>query len=238
MRTVVLVGLRRAPIESAERLGLRIVLVAEAAPGARTAARLHHVVEASFDAPPEAWAAVAADLRPLGADAVVALTERSVVPAAHLRAALGLDGLTPEAAHLCTHKGAMKGAIRGAGIACADFVVASGEAPSEALGRDAVIERLGLPLVVKPCVGSGGRGAFVVYERREMPDRLPDGWMAEAFVHGTEMSTEGLGWDGRLRAMNPTRYLAVGEASIVPAPLPAPEAEAVRNLHAAAWRGA
>lgn len=229
MRTVVLVGMRRAAIESAARMSLRPILVAETLPSTRS--RPAHTIEASFDAPPEAWKTLAADLKGEGIDAVVALTERSVVPAAHLRAALGLGGLSPEAARLCTHKGAMKRAIRTAGLPCADFVEAS-----EGLTRDELFERLGLPLVVKPCVGSGGRGARIAREASEVPETLEDEWMAEAFIHGTEMSAEGLGWGGQMRAMNPTRYLAVGEASVVPAPLAAPEEQAVRDLHAAAWR--
>lgn len=233
MSTLVLVGMRRAALESAARAGHRAALVAEAAPGPRAAALAGRVDALSFGAPPEAWARLARDLRPLAPDAVVACTERAVVPAAHLRRALGLPGLAPEAAHLCTHKGAMKRAIRAAGLPCADFVEAGGGADTR---REALVERLGLPLVLKPCVGSGGRGAYVARTLQAAPASLPEGWMAEAFVRGTEMSAEGFGTGGRLHAMNPTRYLVVGQASVAPGPLAAAEGEAVRALHASARR--
>ena len=45
----------------------------------------------------------------------------------------------------------MKRAARAAGLGCADVVEAD-----DGLTADGLVERLGLPLVVKPAVGSGG----------------------------------------------------------------------------------
>ncbi|WP_412068165.1 ATP-grasp domain-containing protein [Rubrivirga sp. IMCC43871] len=194
------------------------------------AALLSDVVETTFEAPASHWRSVAEAIRRFRPEAVLALTERSVLPAAYLREALGLDGVSVETARRCTHKGAMKQAIREAGIACADFVLAE-----EGLGRDALIERLGLPLVVKPCAGSGGRGTEVVREIQGVPERLPEGWMAESFVTGTEMSAEGIGWGGEMRWMSATDYVVPREASLVPAPLDPESASAVRRLHGAVW---
>ncbi|WP_412062570.1 ATP-grasp domain-containing protein [Rubrivirga sp. IMCC45206] len=231
MSCVVLVGSRRPAVEAVRRLGLRAVLVADRAPGSRTAALVADVVETPFDAPLSHWQALAETLRRHRPSAVLALTERAVLPAAHLREALGLDGVSVATARRCTHKGAMKRAVRDAGLACADFVLAE-----EGLGREALVARLGLPLVVKPCVGSGGRGTEVVRERGDVPERLPPGWMAEAFVTGTEMSAEGIGWGGQMRWMSATDYVVPCEASLVPAPLDPGAASAIRRLHGAAWR--
>ena len=231
MTTVVLVGLRAGALDAAERLGLGVVAVTEAAPGPTRAARLAGSVQASFAAPPEAWASVAASLRPHRPAAVVALTERSVPPAAYLRAALDLDGLRPEAAHVCTDKRAMKRAARAAGLACADVVEAE-----DGLAADALVERLGLPLVVKPAVGSGGRGAAVCRTRADVPDALEPGWMAESFVAGTEMSAETLGAGGAVWT-NPTQYVVPAWASLVPAPPGACDHGAVAALAEAARRG-
>ena len=215
MTAVVLVGLRAGALDAAERLGLGVVAVTEAAPGAGRGARLAGAVQARFDAPPAAWGGVADSLRPYRPAAVVALTERSVVPAAHVRAALGLDGLSVEAAHLCTDKRAMKRAARAAGLACADVVEAE-----DGLSADGLVERLGLPLVVKPAVGSGGRGARVCRTRAGVPDALEPGWMAESFVDGVEMSVETTGGAAAGGAVwtNPTRYLVPTWASVIPAP--------------------
>lgn len=230
MPTLVLVGLRRAAVEAAARLGARVVLVAERPPGPQTARLVSAFIEARLDAPPASWTELATRLRPHQPDAVLALTERSVVPAAHLRAALGLAGVSVETAWRCTHKGAMKQAIRAAGIPCAEVVLAE-----EGLGREALVERLGLPLVVKPCVGSGGRGTSVRRQLEAVPERLEAGWMAEAFVEGTEMSAEGIGWDRQMRGMSASQYLVPREANVVPAPFDIKTTVAVRRLHATAW---
>ena len=231
MGAVVLVGLRSGALDAAERLGLRPVAVVESAPGPRTAARLGAVVEADFGAPEAAWAGVADRLRPHDPAAVVALTERSVLPAAPLRAALGLGGLTVEAALCCTDKAAMKRAVRAAGVPCAPCVEAE-----EGLDADALVERLGLPIVLKRCVGSGSRGTSVVRDRSEVPDRLGDGWLAEAFVEGVEMSAEMIVAGDETLFFNPTQYLVPAWASVVPAPLPEADRAAVRAVAEAARR--
>lgn len=231
MGALVLVGLRSGALDAAERLGLPVAAVVERAPGPRAAARLAGHVEASFDAPAGRWAETASALRRFEPAAVVALTERSVVPAAHLRAALGLAGQTVESAHLCTDKRAMKRAVRAAGVACADVVEAE-----DGLDADAIVARLGLPLVLKTAMGSGGRGTRIVRQRENVPDRLPDGWMAESFIDGVEMSVETIVQGGRTLFVNPTRYVVPQWSSLVPAPLAPADAEAVRQLAEAARR--
>ena len=232
MSLVIFVGLRAGALDAAERLGLGVVAVVESAPGPRRAARLAGSVQADLAAPPAAWGGVAASLRAHRPAAVVALTERSVVPAARLRAALGLGGLSVEAARACTDKRAMKRAARAAGLACADVVEAE-----DGLGAGALVERLGLPLVVKPALGSGGRGARVCRSRADVPEALAPGWMAESFVAGTEMSAETLGGarTGGAQAggavwTNPTQYVVPSWSSLVPAPPGVADLDAVRAL--------
>ncbi len=232
MRPVVTVGLRPGALDAAERLGRPVVAVVETAPGPKAAARLAGVVEAPFDAPAGRWRTVADDLRALDPAAVVALTERSVVPAAHVRETLGMGGLTVEAAIRCSDKRAMKRAARAAGLACADVVEAD-----DGLSGAEVVERLGLPLVLKAAVGSGGRGTRIVADPADVPDRLAPGEMAESFVDGVEMSVETLVVGDRTVFANPTAYLAPGWASLVPAPL-APDVRAAVLAHAEAVRRA
>ncbi len=230
MRPVVTVGLRPGALDAAERLGRPVVAVVEAPPGPATAARLADVVEAPFDAPPDRWRAVARALRGHAPAAVVALTERSVVPAAHVRRALGLGGLSVEAAVRCSDKRAMKRAARAAGLRCAEVV----EAEDGLSGLD-LVARLGLPMVLKAAVGSGGRGTRVVRDPGEVPAALPPGWMAESFVDGVEMSVETLVVGGRTVFANPTAYLEPAWSSLAPAPL-APDVRASVLAHAEAAR--
>ncbi len=226
MRTVVLVGLRARAVDAAERLGLRVVAVVEAAPGPRARQRLADVVVAPFDRTEAFGMGVADAVRRHAPDAVVALTERSVVPAAHLRAALGLPGLSVETAERCTDKRAMKRAIRDAGLPCA--------ATAEEGERD-LVERLGLPIVLKTCSGSGSRGTRVLRDAAEVPEVVPAGWMAEAFVDGVEMSAEQILHDDEVVFFNPTQYLVPAWASLVPAPL-GEDVETVRAFADAARR--
>ena len=229
MRPVVAVGLRPGALDAADRLGRPVAAAVEAPPGPVRASRLARVTVEAFDAPPARWARVADALRGLDPAAVVALTERSVVPAAHLRAALGLPGLSVEAARNCSDKRAMKRAVRDAGLPCARFVGAE-----DGLSGAEIVDRLGLPLVLKTAVGSGGRGTVVVREPGAMPARLEAGWMAEAFVDGVEMSVEALVAGGEVVFVNPTQYLEPAWASLVPAQLERGTLEAVRGLEAAA----
>ena len=231
MAPVVVVGLRPGALDAADRLGRPVVAVADKAPGPKTRARLADVVEVSFDGSPNQWGEVAVALADRQPAAVVALTERSVLPAAHLRRALGLGGLSVEAARLCSDKRAMKRAARAAGLRCADVVEAE-----EGLSGPEIADRLGLPLVLKSAVGSGGRGTRVVHEAADVPDRLPAGWMAESFVEGVEMSVEALSLGGRTLFWNPTQYLEPAWSSLAPAPLADDVRAAVRAHDEAARR--
>lgn len=226
MRPVVSVGLRPGALDAAERLGRPVIAVVDTPPGPTTAARLAAVVETPFEEVLDHVDVLAA----WDPAAVVGLAERAVVPAARLREALGHPGCALDTAVQCSDKRAMKRAVRAAGLRCADVVEAE-----EGLSGADLIERLGLPMVLKAAVGSGGRGTRIVHDAGEVPDRLPDGWMAEAFVDGVEMSVETLVVGGRTVFVNPTAYLEPAWASLVPAPLSAADLDAVR-VHAEAAR--
>lgn len=162
---------------------------------------------------------LAGTLPPLRYGAVLAAAEGTVAPAARLRTKLGLPGLTPTTAARCTDKALMKVAVREAGLRCADWVVAAGPEP----GAAALIHRLGLPLVVKDRVGSGGRGTRVVHRPDEVPETLANGRMAEAFVAGREISVEAFVHRGRVVWSNCTEYVEPRAVNLLPAP---PDGEA------------
>lgn len=252
-KTVLFVGRRRAAFDAARALGLAVVCVDEKPPGrgAGPGVRfLHHDLDPQAD-----WARVAeavsgdrslepdgdwnrsigVEANPRGAGgrtsedrpiaAVYALTERAVEPAARLRRALGQgDGVAT--ARRVTDKLAMKRAIRAAGLACARFVDAErGLSPAE------LIAELGLPMVQKARVGSGGRLTRLCLAPGEVR-RLDPGWMAEAYVDGVEMSVETLVAGGQPIFTNPTEYFRVRWANIVPAALEPATLRAVEDLNA------
>lgn len=220
-RTVVFVGQRSRAFSAAAALGLRVVCVDGRSAKARDARPVRHL-EQSLTDPLTDWSAVARKAakgaRP---QAVFALTEKAVVPAALLRAELGLAGDSPAAARRTTDKLTMKRAITAAGLPCARFVDAA-----EGLGARELADRLGLPLVVKARVGSGSRQTRVCRRRIDLT-ALEDGWMAESFVEGVEMSFESLVAGGRTVFTNPTEYFRVRWANIAPAAI---EPEILRSI--------
>ena len=225
---VVLLGRRKGALRAARHLGLRALVVTDGPedddPDALRWSRPFRDDAALRTLVPELLSA--ASVR-----AVIPTTEGSVVPAARLRAHLGVDGMDVATAVRCTDKARMKTAVRAAGVACADHVTAE-----EGLDAGALVARLGLPMVIKARASSGGRGTRFARTRAEVPARLDDGRMAESFVHGTEMSIESFVVDGTPVFENPTEYLRPGWANVLPAALPAATWDAVRAMNRAALR--
>ncbi|HMB67680.1 MAG TPA: ATPase [bacterium] len=121
-------------------------------------------------------------------DRVETTDETLVVAAARLRAALGLPGLTVEAAVLCRDKAAMKDHLRARGIACAQSIAARSGDEIRAFA-----EREGYPVIIKPRAGFGSLHTHRVESAGEL-ERLvptlslgPDRAVAvEEFVEGHE----------------------------------------------------
>ncbi|MEV7004933.1 ATP-grasp domain-containing protein [Streptosporangium sp. NPDC051022] len=96
-------------------------------------------------------------------DHVLAATEKSVIPAALVRAYLGVPGLTVDQAFAFTHKHAMKKRIRAAGLP-----VAESRLVTDVGGLEATAEAIGRPVVVKPVMGSGGAATFRITSPAEL----------------------------------------------------------------------
>lgn len=163
-------------------------------------------------------------------DAIIAVTESAVVPAAALRAELGVDGHGIDVAQRCTNKIHMKRTIAAAGIACAKFM----ELSEGDLDAEAVVEALGLPVVIKPAVGSGGRDARVAQTLEHMPQVVTNECIAESFINGIEMSIESLVVDARPVFVNFTEYVEPAWASLLPAMLPDETVKQLLELNARA----
>lgn len=214
-RFVVLLGRRKGALRAARSLGLEVVLVDDGRQITRGGRAEVGLGALRFDDPPEAWSGLADRLaRGEPPAAVLGLTERAVLPAAHLRRALGIRGAARDdvtAAIRATDKAAMKRAARACGISTAEWLEGD-DGPT----RDEMVERLGLPVVVKPRAGSGTRGTRMVPRAEDLPDRLPPGWLAESWTDGTEMSVESLVQDGVAIFTNFTEYFRPGWANILP----------------------
>ena len=119
----------------------------------------------------------------------------------------------------------MKRAIIASGIPCADWAEVTAETTV-----DDLVAQLGFPLVLKVPVSSGGRGVRVCHNHRELSTALAPGLLAEAFIHGTEMSIESFMLGKRTLLRNHTRYVELGRASIIPAGLSSSDVIAVNAL--------
>jgi formate-dependent phosphoribosylglycinamide formyltransferase (GAR transformylase) len=157
--------------------------------------------------------------------AVAAVTTGSVVAAAAIRSHFGLPGIGPDVAMRCHDKLVMKKAITEAGIPCAPWVETD-----EQTTADELIDLLGLPLVVKMPISSGGRGVWICHSLEEVTLHLRPGYLAEGFVAGTEMSVETFRASDVTIFQNFTHYLKPQWASIVPAALDTSDAKLVNDL--------
>jgi len=148
-------------------------------------------------------------------DAVVALTERSVLLAASIREALNLAGTRPDKALLGHDKAAMKQFFRQAGIAVTDWQVWK-----DTTDPETVVDQLGLPLVLKERRSSGSRGLVMAKSLEDVRRHGRPGLIAERLIVGREMSVESLVAPGRAIFVNQTGYLVPQWANLVPAEIP------------------
>ncbi|HLF55503.1 MAG TPA: ATPase, partial [Thermoanaerobaculia bacterium] len=122
-------------------------------------------------------------------------------PAAVARERLRLPGQSIASARLCRDKPAMKDALRGAGLPCADSAAVATRAE-----LDAFATRVGFPLVLKPRAGLGAQKTFRVGDAKELERAARElavgagGEVAvEEFVEGHEGFYDTLSIDGEPR---------------------------------------
>ncbi len=223
---LLLVGSQRGALRALDALGRSAIVVLRRGRRCPSHPAVESVCEVDLHGPvaaiEETVRARLGDRRPV---AVVALAERTVVVAAHLRAALGVSGNSPATALACADKVVMKLTMESAGIATAPWCeIGRGTTSGE------LVEALGLPLVIKPRRDSGGRqqqrfddletlDAALARIAAEPPGDGGYGWLAEGWIEGTEMSVESFVHLGRPVFANPTEYFVRRHANILPAAL-------------------
>jgi biotin carboxylase len=244
-RTLLFLGAsisQRPAIKHARAAGYRIVAV-DGDPNAIAFADVD-VAEVVDFTDVERVTAVAARLQ---VDGVLAIsTDRAVVPAAAVAAALGLPSIGVEVAERFTNKAVMRRRLAEAGIAQPrSRVITSGDEVEAALAA------LTMPLVLKPADSGGQRGLFLVGSAAEIHARL-DETMAlsrsgqailEEYLDGIELNgliaVRGgeptlLTLSDRLRP--PGIGFGVGWIHSFPSSLPAETLDEVRDVAVAAVR--
>ncbi|MDH3430687.1 MAG: ATP-grasp domain-containing protein [Gammaproteobacteria bacterium] len=139
----------------------------------------------------------------------VAALEQLQVPLAVAREALGITGLSAEAARNFRDKARMKTVLRDAGVPCARHALAGDVAEAFAFA-----ERVGFPLVAKPPAGAGGKSTWRIDDAAQLAQLLdmhPPGrenpTLFEEFVQGTEFSFDSVMIDGELVWHSISRYM-------------------------------
>ncbi|QDU68157.1 ATP-grasp domain-containing protein [Engelhardtia mirabilis] len=240
---LLLIGFRLGVLRALRELDRRAIVVVDRGRQVPADERIEAVREVDLHGPIGAIESqVRAALGQREPAAVLALAERTVVVAAHLRAALGLPGNSPATALACADKVVMKRAMDAAGVPVARWCELRRDSTAAEL-----VEHLGLPLVIKPRRDSGGR------QQRKLDD-LPAvelalaelargdgydqgyGWLAEGWIDGVEMSVESFVRGGASLFANPTEYFVRRHANILPAQLPQETWSQVREFAAAAVR--
>ena len=115
--------------------------------------------------------------------------------------ALGLPGLAPDTAKLCTHKNNRIAALRKSGIPVADFVSVASKDELAIAGAD-----LGFPLVLKPVDNAGSRGVQVVHSAEGLLPAYDEAMkytgnpivLIEQLLQGPQISTESVVYKGRV----------------------------------------
>lgn len=138
-----------------------------------------------------------------------AALEQLQVPLAQAREALGIPGLSSEAARNFRDKSKMKDVLRAAGVPCARHALVGDRSSARAF-----TERVGYPVVVKPPAGAGGKATFRLDQPGDLeallnlhPPNPECQTLFEEFVRGTEHSFDSVFVNGRPVWHSISRYL-------------------------------
>jgi hypothetical protein len=173
-------------------------------------------------------------------DSLIGVLEPLQVPLAEARAALGIPGTSPAAAHNMRDKARMKAVFRAANLPCARHALCASGA--EAI---AFTEQVGFPIVVKPPAGAGAKSTFRIERREQLDSYLsssppkPDATvLLEEFVVGEEFSFDSVSVRGHhlfhsISAYSPTPLEVLREPWIqwtvlLPRDVSGPEYAAIR----------
>lgn len=143
------------------------------------------------------------------ASRMIGALEQLQVPLAQAREALGIEGMTAQAANNFRDKAQMKEVLTAAGVPCASHLLANTSEQAIAFAESA-----GFPLVAKPPAGAGGKRTFRINTAEELvtmlrryPPSPHDPTLLEEFVTGEEHSFDSVVVKGRPVWYSISRYM-------------------------------
>ncbi|TWX52204.1 ATP-grasp domain-containing protein [Colwellia hornerae] len=215
MANVLIVGRRGRCYRAALKLGHNVFLWSDGPLHESRKEKLSGYIETSFEnVEKNLLKADITAIRAFNIEYVIAATESSVDIAAMVRQKFKLTGTPLSITRILHNKNEMKLKALEHNIPITKFHLIDDKDTPESL-----VEKLGLPLVVKPVAESGARGVMVLKNLAEVTLHYKPGLLAEAFVEGREVSVETLIHNGEPIFHNITDYLHQWKKSILPASL-------------------
>jgi hypothetical protein len=155
----------------------------------------------------------------------IAGTENAVIPASQIRLWLNLRRNPHSVILKCTDKLLMKNFFSSKEIPLADFL------PSDALSAPEVVGKLGLPVVCKVKLSSGGRGVFFLNSIEEVSNKSKNEVYFEKKIEGIEGSIESFIVDQKIVFTSTTSYFKNGACNKIPADFSAQQIELIEQLN-------
>ena len=142
-----------------------------------------------------------------GIDRCEALWEPLTLPAAHIRKALGLPGMSPETVLGFRDKSIMKERVAQAGLR----VPYAFRCKTEKEIR-AAVEKIGFPLIIKPIAGAGSADTYRIDDKQALERVIPrvrhiQELSVEEFVDGREFTYDTVCVNGQAHYENVAEYL-------------------------------
>lgn len=210
---VLIIGVRRKCYEAALKLGYDVLLWSDGKLHQSRKKNLKAWLEVPYESCANGLSAeVETFLSSHKISRVIANTEETVILGAQVRKFLGLKSLAIDVTQRFHNKFVMKNSAKQAGIPITKY-----ELISSSTSADELIEKLGLPLVVKPVDDSGARDVKIAKNRSEVAQIISPGLLAESYVVGSELSVETFIHEGRPVFHNITDYLHQWKKSYAPA---------------------
>lgn len=168
----------------------------------------HYQVETVGD-PAQLAKALKGLARSLGpVDRLTGTLEQLQLPMAEARELADVPGMRPEIARRFRDKDVMKDVLRGKGVP-----VAASSLVSSAAELSAFVDRVGLPIIVKPQAGVGSRGTHRIETKEDLATLLKAGpptaqqpLQAEQFIRAREFTCETVSIHGKAVWRSGTRY--------------------------------
>ncbi len=211
--TVLIIGVRRKCYQAALKLGYDVILWSDGILHESRKKKLKGWLEVPYSkCSDDLNDTVKEFLQSHKISRVIANTEETVILGSRVRKFLGLKTLATDVVQRFHNKFVMKNAAAEAGIPITKYALID-----ETTTPDQLINKLGLPLVIKPVDESGAQDVKIAKNAEEVLQHMQSGLLAEAFVDGPEVSVETFIQNGKPIFHNITGYLHQWRKSVVPA---------------------